>query len=261
MRTSKSQNCKWNIITVTHNSSRDITRYWRDQIPNSVRWTVVDNDSTDVSSELCRELGAEVIELKANLGFSAANNIALNQSTSEYICFANPDVKVNFADLKILENYLDENLAIVSPQLINLDGSLQPNARNHPYLISKISNRLPFETQMQSRYQIRPTFIGAHEVPWLMGAVIIGKKDTFDLISGWDEDFFLYYEDTDLCIRAKNAGIRVILVNQFRWAHAWNRDTTKLNIKSWKREIQSAFTFYKKYPKYLGWPSRGNHEA
>ena len=244
----------WEVITVTYNSVEPIKKYWEVQIPEFIKWTVVDNASSDETVEECEDRGANVIRLNQNVGFSSANNVALSQSSAQFVCFANPDVSINFNDLLQIQEFLERKECIVAPQLQNDDGSTQPNGRNSPYLISKIANRLPFRTRLRDDYLITPAEIGVHNVSWVTGAVVIGRRTTFMELNGWDERFFLYYEDTDLCLRAQGRGIPVLLMNEFRWLHGWKRETKSLRLQPWKFEINSGFKFFKLYPKFLSWP-------
>lgn len=241
---------RWHIVTVAYNSSADLRAHWGAvTLPDGVRWTVVDNASADGSAELARELGAEVIALGKNVGFGAANNVGARSVGADYVVFANPDVRVDFSTLSSFEETFRRRPDIVlAPQLLNPDGSLQPSGRSFPTLVSKLMNRLPDSAQRE--YQIT-----AHEgeqryVSWLIGAAVVMTKDTYRLLP-WDERFFVYYEDSDLGLRAWKAGHRVVLDGRTRWVHAWARETAGFNARAWKLEVASMTKFYSRYPHLL----------
>jgi N-acetylglucosaminyl-diphospho-decaprenol L-rhamnosyltransferase len=244
----------WTLITVTFNSAATLASCWSDQRPEGVRWLVVDNASTDNSAEVAKEFGARVIELTKNVGFSAANNVGLQQVSTRYVAFVNPDVVVDYASLGILQNLIDKHNALVGPQLINEDGSLQASARGLPFLVDKLAHRgvtLPGADQRQ----YLPRIEGSQYVAWTMGAALCGSAETFRALGGWDAGYFLYYEDHDMGLKAWRANVPVIATSAVHWRHAWARETKSFKLKPWMREFASARRFYARYPE-LTLPTR-----
>ncbi|WP_448263193.1 glycosyltransferase family 2 protein [Microbacterium aurum] len=237
------------LITVTYNSADTLRRCWGGaQRPVDLEWIVVDNGSTDGSSDVARRLGAKVIEVGANLGFSAANNLGLRHANGQFIGFVNPDVVVDFSTLEELIGVARARGGLVAPQLLNTDGSEQPNGRGYPLLVAKIRNRLHGG---DASYLLRSSDGAPRPVCWVMGAALLGERAAFEAIGGWDSRFFIYYEDKDICLRAWAAGIPVFLVPAARWVHGWARETTSLRWSAWRREIPSMLKFYTRYPEFL----------
>jgi N-acetylglucosaminyl-diphospho-decaprenol L-rhamnosyltransferase len=237
----------WTFVTVTYNSAEALKRYWSDGLPEAVEWIVVDNDSKDDSAAVAKSLGAtKVISLEKNIGFGAANNVALGMAESEFIACVNPDVKVDFSDLPALERSLSEHGGLVSPQLVNDDGTLQPNGRGRPSLTNKIRGRLL--PTASKRYYLYAQSDEMLPVTWLTGAVVMARKETWDALKGWDNLFFVYYEDSDLSLRARQAGFGVHVDGSVRWIHGWGRDTKAFSWTPWKLELDSASKFYRRYP-------------
>lgn len=241
----------WTLITVTYNNAQTLEKYWADDRPSSVEWIVVDNGSLDESVETARSLGATVIEMGHNVGFSAANNAGLAQAHGAFIGFINPDVRVEYSDLDALAARIDEHGGIVGPQLRNDDGSAQPNGRGMPLLFHKIRNRITSGSELNDSYLLYAKDDEERTVFWLIGAAVTGRAETFALIDGWNEHFFLYYEDKDLSIRAWRAGLPVTLCGQFRWTHGWARETKTFRLAPWRREIASLLKFYALYPEFI----------
>jgi len=242
------------LITVTYNSTAALEEFWcgAHDMPEGVEWIVVDNGSADGSAEMARSLGATVvIERDFNLGFSAANNEGFRQARGEFIGFVNPDIKINFSDLENLCSVAKAQNAIVSPQLLNADGTLQPNGRGFPLLVDKIRNRLGDEARLLGQYLLYSESSEPRAVCWLMGASIFGTRTTFERIDAWDPHFFLYYEDKDICLRAWKADLSVLLVPAAQWVHGWARETTTASATPWKRELASMAKFYSRYPEFL----------
>jgi N-acetylglucosaminyl-diphospho-decaprenol L-rhamnosyltransferase len=239
----------WSFITVTYNSSAALKEYWCGVLgADDIEWIVVDNASIDASEAVARELGASVvIRNSQNLGFSRACNQGLEQATGEFVGFVNPDVTVDKSTLEVFERMLHEQELLVAPQLVYPDGQLQPNGRGVPTLAEKVMNRVrPPRTENNYYKFAGPTEI--KPVTWITGAAVLARRDTFDRLNGWDERFFLYYEDVDLSLRAWQHDIPVKLVGTVQWTHAWARETSTLRLGPWKREVSSLVKFYRKYP-------------
>lgn len=239
------------IITVTYNSARTIEHFWSAVDPTSeVEWIVVDNASADDTVEVAQKLGARVIRLKGNHGFSYANNVGYLAARADFIGFLNPDVRMSLEALRILADVSKRQHAIVGPQLRNADGSLQPNGRGFPTLGAKVRNR------MQGNDPSYLLFCDNDEprtVVWLMGAAVFGHRLELDRFGAWDPHFFLYYEDSDLGLRSWQAGVPVLLVPKAQMEHGWARETAGgFRFLPWMREIASMAKFYSRYPRLLG---------
>jgi len=241
------------LITVTYNSSAALTEFWgkAGHPPMGIEWIVVDNGSTDGTQDVARKLGATVIERDGNFGFSSSNNVGVEASSGAFIGFVNPDISIDYRDLVGLRDLARDRSAIVSPQLLNADGTQQPNGRGYPFLVDKIRNRIAGDSRRPARYLLFGAGTEPRVVSWLMGASIFGMRESIDALGGWDSRFFLYYEDSDICIRAWDLGIDVLLAPKYRWLHGWARETSTASATPWKREISSMVKFYSRYPEFL----------
>lgn len=242
----------WTLITVTFNSANHLRANWANRI-DGARWIVVDNNSTDGSAELAQSLGAHVIPLEQNVGFSAANNVALKSVDTDFCLFVNPDVHVgdrnDLVRLAAVSSYNGQ--ALVAPQLLNPDGTDQQNARGLPYLIDKVANRSVRLPGSKLHEYARAGFAGPTKVAWVMGAAVGGPTRRFVELSGWDERYFIYYEDHDLGLRAWLNGVPVLIDPRVRWRHEWQRATTKVRWSPWRHELRSMRLFYRTYPELL----------
>ncbi|MBK4346442.1 glycosyltransferase [Lacisediminihabitans changchengi] len=241
----------WTLITVAFNSASELERYWSRPTPADVEWIVVDNSSTDDSALVAERLGATVIRLDHNVGFSAANNVGLAAARGEFIAFVNPDVSVEFDDLPDLAQTIERNGGLVSPQLVNNDGRDQPNGRGAPLLLSKVVNRVSRQSAVHHSYLVFAEPGQERFIFWSMGAVVAGSAATFAALKGWDERFFIYYEDKDIAIRSWRSGRPVVLAGQFRWNHGWARETAHFRLSPWAHEIASLVKFYALYPEFI----------
>jgi N-acetylglucosaminyl-diphospho-decaprenol L-rhamnosyltransferase len=241
----------WSLITVSFNSGDQLRKFWTSgRPPDNIEWIVVDNQSADNSVAIAKQAGAtHVIRLGKNRGFGFANNVGLSIAQGEYIAFVNPDVRVDFGSLDILKSAIDRRGSLVAPQLVNIDGTLQPNGRGFPTLQNKIGNRTG---RRIGRYFITADSTTSRYVCWVIGAAISGRRQTFEQMNGWDERFFIYYEDSDICLRAWALGVPVELIGSVNWMHGWKRETTNFRLSPWVHEVASMSKFYWRYP-YLSW--------
>ncbi|WP_181003427.1 glycosyltransferase [Microbacterium sp. CJ77] len=247
------------LITVTHNSGRALEDYWSGNTPDTgIEWIVVDNASTDDTLRIAKRLGARVIRNDVNRGFSYANNLGLRAANGSFIGFVNPDLRVDFEKLPALRAVALAENAVVAPQLEYPDGALQANGRGYPFLSSKVRNRL---RGGDPRYLLVAQDDEPRPVCWVMGAAVFAMRETLDLFGAWDAHFFLYYEDKDICLRAWNARVPVLLVPGARFVHGWARETTGFRLAPWRRELASMAKFYRRYPEFLlgRWAARRKH--
>lgn len=182
---------------------------------------VVDNNSRDESVRMIRENFPEVnlIENEDNVGFSKANNQAVVRSTSDYVLLLNPDTVVRDRAIDKMVAFIDTHpdVGISGCRVLNEDGSLQPACRRSVptpkvafYHLSGLSRLFP-NNRTVAKYNL--TYLDPdqpHEVDAVSGAFLLIRKAVVDQIGVLDEDFFIYGEDVDWCIRAKNAGWKLM---------------------------------------------------
>lgn len=168
---------------------------------------VVDNGSADGTPEAVRLAlpHATLIALNRNLGFGAANNLALAQVATKFALLLNPDCSLNIQGLCALvaraQTFPDA--AIVAPQLINAEGQCE------------INYRWPL-TSWRSR---GPGAEAVTCVGFVCGAAMLLRTQAIRQIGGFDERFFLYYEDDDLCLRVRQAGQTILIDPEIRAKH------------------------------------------
>jgi N-acetylglucosaminyl-diphospho-decaprenol L-rhamnosyltransferase len=234
------------LITVTYNSARTLERFWAGRPFHPYAWTVVDNGSSDGSADVARRLGAQVVELGTNRGFSAANNVGVSVTESEVVLFCNPDVTVTADGIAALAARARRHGGIVAPQLVNVDGTLQENGRGIPYLHRKVGHLLGRDSP---GYVKRAGASQVIDVAWVMGAALAMTRADFLRTGGWDPAYFLYYEDHDLGLRARAMGLPVRVDGGVRWLHGWRRETRRdITARAWRNELRSAARFYGTHP-------------
>lgn len=239
----------WTVITVSYNSADKLRECWSaTPVPSHARWIVVDNASQDDSVAVARELGADVIELPKNVGFGAANNAALAETSTEFVLFANPDVTVKWGDLPALGTLATETNCLVAPQLVFPNGETQQNSRGLPYLTDKLAHRNVKLPGSRLADYMRLDLTEPTYVAWVIGAAVGGLTEHFRRLGGWNDSYFIYYEDHEIGLRAWEQGLGVVVDPSHRWMHSWARATTGANYTAWRHEFRSAWTFYRRYP-------------
>lgn len=180
---------------------------------------VVDNASKDSSAQmvLTEFPKATLIASNENLGFAKANNLALEQTSGKYILFMNPDMELVENSFPKLIELMDTNQKIVlsTCQLIYPDGSKQNNVKNNPGLCDQLLILLKlhhfFQPKCLKRYLAKDfDYSKEQEVKQIMGAFMFGKADIIKKMGGFDTDYFLWWEDLDLCKRIQDAGYKIV---------------------------------------------------
>ena len=176
---------------------------------------VVDNASEDDSAAMVREKfpGVALIENQENTGFGAGNNLAAPKTSGRYILFLNPDTVVMEGALAAMVAYADANpdIGILGPKLLNGDGSLQYSCRRFPNLATGFFRNTPLgrllpKNRFASDYLMKDFDHAAPlDVDWVSGAALMLRRELFNQIGAFDEDFFMYCEDVDICLRAGKA--------------------------------------------------------
>ena len=212
------------IILVNYNSY-DLTKETIHSIENhssdvNYEIIVVDNDSKDNSGKSLSEKFPQYkfILNDENLGFAAANNQGVNAARGRYILILNNDILFKENSLKILLNYLSKvnGKVMVAPRLLNPDGSIQPSTYRFQSLCLSFTTYFffyklfPKSKYFNRYYMINNGISNIREVETITGAFILMSKKDYVELGGFDEDYFFYGEDNDLCKRFRECGGKII---------------------------------------------------
>ena len=179
---------------------------------------VVDNDSKDGSAEAvtAADPDALFVAAGANLGYGTAANLGVAKVDAPYVLILNPDVVVEPGTVNALIAALeaDPRLAIVGPRIEEPDGSLYPSARKFPDLKVAAGHAFfgyvaPRNRWTRAYKRLDANYADAGEVDWVSGSCFLARRTAYEAVGGFDEDFFMYAEDVDLCWRLWQAGWRV----------------------------------------------------
>ncbi len=178
---------------------------------------VVDNGSTDGSQEALIRRSCQQHEtpdgpslmvecLTENRGFGGANNIGAGCTKGEFILLVNSDAFILNDAIKTMREYLlaHPKVGVVGPRLLNTDGSFQESRFPFPSPARAWFENLGFG-RLKKMLPLRPSFYSGR-VDWLSGACVMIRRSVWDAVRGFDEEFFLYSEETDLQLRIQRKG-------------------------------------------------------
>lgn len=177
---------------------------------------VVDNGSTDGSIELVREqfAGVRLVVMERNHGYGAAANVAFAACDAPALLLLNSDTVVAPDVLAVLARHLAEHpgAAIVGPRLANPDGSLQPSTFPFPSPPDLLMGETGLHLLVRRVPRLRERWLRtwshdeARAVPWVIGAALAIRRGPFEAVGGFDESYFMYWEEVDLARRLADAG-------------------------------------------------------
>ena len=170
---------------------------------NEFEIILVDNNSGDGSLDYLRGKFKDsvlFIAAQENLGFGKANNLGAQKAKGDYLFFLNSDTVLKGNILTAIGDCFknDENIGLVGGRLILPDGREQPHAYGRfPNCFNFI--KIKFYKNFAAKSQ------------WASGAALVVRKNLFEKMSGFDEKFFMYFEDVDLCLRAYKSGFKTVV--------------------------------------------------
>lgn len=245
------------IILVNYNSAAIIKdclqslRHFNQAVPSEV--IVVDNASNDGSPDIITKYFPEVTLLQEtiNHGFGKGNNIGAGIAKGEFILFLNPDTiaTCDFLPslLEIMEQ--DSQVGIVAPRLVNRDGSFQISTSpaisvQGEYIAQKRSHQY---RRGKNRKKITQSFAHQQEVDIVVGAALLIRRKLFEQLRGFDENFFMYFEESDLCQRSQYLGWKIIYYPYVSLIHLHGESTSKVPDKMLLEYRRSQIYYYQKH--------------
>lgn len=202
------------VIIVTYNNQGTIKKCLDSVLKNTRGCEVimVDNYSEDGTMREVREIGSrvQVIASEKNLGFARGNNLGVKKSSGEYLVFLNPDTEVVedgslnklVSDLKSHRQY-----GLIGPKITYPDGKVQTTVRNLPTVGRVFSEYILGQKGSYDFYD--PMCPDLCRVESVVGACMVISKELFETVGGFDERYFLYYEDLEICRQILNHGLEV----------------------------------------------------
>jgi N-acetylglucosaminyl-diphospho-decaprenol L-rhamnosyltransferase len=247
------------VVTVSYRSSGVLPAFLASlgaATSRPVQTLIVDNMPEVAVAQLAAHEGAVYLPLAANPGYGGAVNAAVRTlgPDVEWVLIVNPDVVLEPGSLDILLDVAERDAGVgaVGPAVLNPDGSVYPSARLVPSLRIGIGHALfagawpsnPWSRRYRQEDDPHPRDTG-----WLSGSCLLVRRVAFEAISGFDEGYFMYFEDVDLGMRLGRAGWRNRYEPSARVTHTGAHSTTSAHAAMVKAHHDSANRFLaKKYP-------------
>lgn len=261
------------LASITHDSEADLRRNLAGHLAAAerlgTRLFVVDNASRDGTRDLLRAQAKrsehlEVVELAGNRGFATAANVALARAGQADVMLVNPDVEIAAPEaVTRLAKHLHARpgVGIAAPRLVGPAGETQPSARRPASLAAMLGSlpgagAVPPLRRVYERYLAPSLATDPVAVGWVIGAAMLIRRRALADVGGFDEGFFLYMEDADLCRRLNRAGWRVELVPGVRLRHGYARASseagaTVLSSAARRRHVASLARYWRKHPRLI----------
>jgi hypothetical protein len=218
---------------------------------------VVDNASKDGSPAIAQEFAPAVtlVANSANVGFGRAVNQALARARAPFVLIMNPDCRLRAGALAALEGELtrEPQCAIAGPRILNPDGSVQGSARGDPDMFTGFFGRSTALRRLlpwlpASRRNVVDPGVPAGGpsvvVDWLSGACVLARREALVAEGGFDERYFLYWEDADLCRRLRTRGYEVRYVPAATAVHRVGLSSRTAPAPSVRAFHDSAYLYY-----------------
>ena len=235
---------KISVIIVNYNSgsyAKDCILSLLKQQSAQLEIIVIDNASVDDSVALLESIFKHQITLiqsAENLGFGRANNLGAAHATGEFLLLLNPDTVIESPDVvqQMVDYYLKNNL-------IGLLAPLIVEPRKNKQVLPRYS--YPSSKQLQNTNKINHL---PGDIAWVLGACMLIKRSVFNEINGFDPDYFLYGEDTDICLRLRLVGYEIGFINAVNVMHVSGASEIGANtLDKWLRKRRGLFLFFKKH--------------
>lgn len=249
------------VIILNWNTKRDLreclTSLFRQKFQHAIEIIVADNASSDGSRAMIAEEFPQVTLVwhPTNLGFGMGNNRAVPATSGRYVLFLNSDTIVTDGALDCLVQFADANpeVGIVGPKLLNRDGSLQYSCRRYPDLGAGFFRNTPLgrlfpKNRFTTDYLMSDwDHATVRDVDWVSGAALLIRREALEVTGGFDDGFYMYCEDVDLCYRAHEAGWRVVYFPDSVIYHIIGRSSDQVPTRMTYEFHRSMYRFYRKH--------------
>ena len=261
-------------IIVNYNSGAELAAALRsiaDEMAG-LSWeaVVVDNASSDGSEAAAEAFSPQVRLLRnaENVGFARGINQAVRHTRAPLLLIQNPDCRLLPGALAALREVLTSNCgcAIASPRILDPDGSVQGSARGDPDLLTGLFGRTGLLRRLlpAARVSMRNVVTEAAirsgapsvKVDWVSGACMLVRRDAFESVGGFDEGYFLYWEDADLCRRMRARGFHVRYVPGATAVHRVGQSSRTAQANSVRAFHASAYRYYATHVAPGAWSPR-----
>lgn len=207
------------IIVLTYNSSKYISnclesiieKYSTEIKSNVIELIIADNESSDATiktAEKYNKFGVKIVNNNKNLGFAKGNNEAVKKTHGRYILFINPDTELIYGSLPEMVDIFekDDLLGVVGGKMVDFNGKNELSCGKEYSLLRTFFLAAGLDSVCGNRFSPNRQ----REVDSVSGGFMIVRASLFEKLHGFDENFFMYIEDIEFCLRVKKVGYRVM---------------------------------------------------
>lgn len=242
------------VVIVTYNSSDRIAACLRSVLAEggpglTIDVVAVDNASSDGTSSAIRTHFPTVrlIENPTNAGFAVAANQGFHATNDSLVLFLNPDTVVEDGALRLMAGaaIASPNVGAVGCALVDGDGNRQRSCWKEPTLMTALlESFLPhrFSLPLVTEQPATPA-----DVAMVSGACMMVRREVFEQLGGFDPGFFMFYEDADLCLRARERGLRILYLPDARVCHTVSRSFGRDMRLFYLHVYRSKLRFFRKH--------------
>lgn len=249
-------------VSIVNTNNRSLLELCLESIYQTTRQTsfeilVVENCSTDGSAEMVRARfpAVQVIENEARLGYSASHNRALRRCQGRYLLVLNEDMRVLPGALDSMVAFMDchPDAGMLGCRLLNPDGSLQPSCRAFPNVWIIFFRSVYLDKLFPRNRWFGADYLGhwghdtVREVDVIKGCCMFVRREVVDQVGLLDERFFIYYEETDWCYRARQQGWKICFTPDAEIIHYGEQTTSRQTPRMTLIQRQSLLKYFRKY--------------
>jgi N-acetylglucosaminyl-diphospho-decaprenol L-rhamnosyltransferase len=248
------------VVVVNYNAgeylSRCLSSVFASSGDLSLDVVVVDNGSRDGSAAaaIAAHPRARLIETRSNLGFAAGANVGIRATEAPYVLFLNPDAEVVSGTLASLVKVADErsDAGAVGPLVRNPDRTIQPSARRVPRTFEAMMHAFLGPVAPGNRWTRAYTMAGwdratEREAEWISGSAMLVRRQALHEVGVFDEGYFMYVEDVDLCTRLRRSGWTVLFSPELEVIHEVGVSARGQSRRMAREHSRSIYRYFSKH--------------
>jgi len=250
------------LVLVTYQSAEDLPGFLETLPaavePYSIDVVGIDNVSTDRSAEIVEEFGGRVIRNTRNVGLAAAINQGAAATDGQWILVANPDTKLTPGSIAALIDTAktDDRIGMIGLRILRLDDQPYPSGRRFPSLAVGIAHALLggiWPNNPATRRYFGDPVTEVSDVDWISGCCMLFRREAFEAVGGFDDRYFLYFEETKMALDMHRGGWRVVLDPRVEIRHREGGSMRSAPFRKVRSHHRSALRFYCDYHQGSPW--------
>jgi N-acetylglucosaminyl-diphospho-decaprenol L-rhamnosyltransferase len=244
------------VVVLNYNAGPGIVDCLRSVADEADELVVVDNASTDGSTEHVMDSlpGTRIVRNDTNRGFAVAANQGVRAAAGHVVVLLNPDAVAEPGTIDAFVSAIEAHprAGVVGALVRNPDGTVQPTKRAFPKLRHAAMHGLvglvwPNNPGTRAYTLADASFVQARTVDWVAATAIAIRREAFEAVGGFDESFFFFVEDVDLCRRLGAAGWEVWFEPRARITHVWGGSWTKQPLRFLLMHQRNLYRYFRKY--------------